>query len=118
MQLMLRELKLLLNAITMDDLKDYYNKYFSPSIAKFLIAGDVDQARVETALQDLTQKWQPKEVIIPEIKVPGLLKNQQYILLMSRVQNNLLLLLEHHRFQEPILIFILLCCQLQTGRFI
>ena len=26
-------------AITIDDLKDYYNKYLSPSIAKFLVVG-------------------------------------------------------------------------------
>jgi zinc protease len=58
-------------AITMDDLKDYYNKYFSPSIAKFLVVGDVDQPRVETALADLNSKWAAKEVAIPEIKVPG-----------------------------------------------
>ena len=58
-------------AITMDDLKDYYNKYFSPSIAKFLVVGDVDQLKVEAALAGLNQKWQAKEVVIPEIKVPG-----------------------------------------------
>lgn len=58
-------------AITMDDLKDYYNKYFSPSIAKFLVVGDVDPLKVEAALAGLNQKWQAKEVVIPEIKVPG-----------------------------------------------
>ena len=58
-------------AITMDDLKDYYNKYFSPSIAKFLVVGDVDQLKVEAALAGLNQKWQAKEVVILEIKVPG-----------------------------------------------
>ncbi|MBA4321520.1 MAG: peptidase M16 [Odoribacter sp.] len=58
-------------AITMDDLKEYYNKYFSPSIAKFLVVGDVDQQRAEAALAGMNQKWQPKEVLIPEIKVPG-----------------------------------------------
>ncbi|MBE3085269.1 MAG: insulinase family protein, partial [Bacteroidetes bacterium] len=58
-------------AITMDDLKDYYNKYFSPSIVKFLVVGDVDQLKVEAALAGLNQKWQAKEVVIPEIKVPG-----------------------------------------------
>jgi zinc protease len=59
------------SAITMDDLKEYYNKYFSPSIAKFLIVGDVDQPRVEKALAELNQQWQAKVVVIPEIKVPG-----------------------------------------------
>lgn len=59
------------SAITMDDLKEYYNKYFSPSIAKFLVVGDVDQIKVEAALAGLNTKWQPREVTIPEIKVPG-----------------------------------------------
>jgi zinc protease len=58
-------------AITIDDLKDYYDKYLSPSIAKFLIVGNVDQARVKAALSDLSNKWKPKDVVIPEIKVPG-----------------------------------------------
>jgi zinc protease len=58
-------------AITIDDLKDYYNKYLSPSISKFLVVGDVDQARVKAALTDLNLKWKPINVAIPEIKVPG-----------------------------------------------
>jgi len=57
-------------AITIDDLKEYYSKYFSPSISKFLVVGDVDQAKVEAALAGLNKKWQAKEVVIPEIKVP------------------------------------------------
>ena len=57
--------------ITIEDLKEYYNKYFSPSISKFLIVGDIDQTKVKAALSDLNLKWKPKEVIIPEIKVPG-----------------------------------------------
>jgi zinc protease len=58
-------------AITIDDLKDYYNKYFSPSISKFLIVGDIEQKRVTTALEGLNKKWAAKNVIIPDIKVPG-----------------------------------------------
>jgi zinc protease len=56
--------------ITIDDLKEFYDKYFSPTVAKFLIVGDVDQPRVEEALSSLDQNWQPKEVVIPEIKIP------------------------------------------------
>lgn len=59
------------SAITIDDLKDYYNKYLSPSISKFLVVGDVDQARVKAALTGLNLKWKPVTVVIPEIKVPG-----------------------------------------------
>ena len=58
-------------AITMDDLKEYYNTYFSPTITRFLIAGDVDQQRVVAALAGLDQKWPAKEVTIPAIKVPA-----------------------------------------------
>ena len=57
--------------ITIDDLKEYYSKNLSPSIARFLVVGDVDVARVKKALTDLNLKWKPKNVGIPEIKVPG-----------------------------------------------
>jgi zinc protease len=57
--------------ITIDDLKEFYGNYFSPSVARFLIVGDVDQPRVEEALGGLAQRWQPKEVLIPEFSIPG-----------------------------------------------
>jgi zinc protease len=59
------------NAITIDDLKEYYAKYFSPSISRFLIVGDIDQIKVKSALADLNKNWKPTEVVIPAIKVPG-----------------------------------------------
>jgi zinc protease len=58
------------NSITTDDLKAFYNKYFSPSIAKLLVVGNVNQQRVESAFAGLSGKWQPKEVTLPEIKAP------------------------------------------------
>jgi zinc protease len=58
-------------AITIDDLKDYYTKYFSPSVSRFLVVGNVDQAKVMAALNDLNQKWKAKDVIIPEISIQG-----------------------------------------------
>ncbi len=57
------------NMISIDDLKEYYAKNFSPSISRFLVVGDIDQKRVEKALQGLGEKWQPKEVSMPEIYV-------------------------------------------------
>ncbi len=57
--------------ITIDDLKEYYKNYFSPSISKFLIVGDIDKSKTEAALAGLNQKWNPKEVVIPKMKVPG-----------------------------------------------
>jgi len=58
------------NSLTIDDLKAFYAKYFSPSDSKLLIAGDVDQSRVDAAFAGLTQKWPAKDVLLPEIKVP------------------------------------------------
>lgn len=58
-------------AITMDDLKEFYSNNFSPSISRFIIVGDVDQARVEKALASLGEKWPAKEVVLPQIQVPA-----------------------------------------------
>ncbi len=58
-------------AITLDDLKEYYSKYISPSISKFLIVGDVEQAKVEKSLSALNSKWAAKTVELPAIKVPA-----------------------------------------------
>ena len=57
-------------AIAMDDLKSFYDKYISPSVANFIIVGDIDQARVEKALAGLSEKWAPKEVVIPALSFP------------------------------------------------
>jgi zinc protease len=58
-------------SITMDDLREYYNNYFTPSTARFLIAGNVDLPVVEAALESLSSKWEPKEVTLPQFTVPG-----------------------------------------------
>ena len=57
-------------AITLNDCKDFYNTNFSPSISRFLIAGDIDKQKVQSVLASLNNKWAAKEVKIPGIKVP------------------------------------------------
>jgi zinc protease len=57
-------------ALTIDDMKGFWDKYFSPSVAQFLLVGDIDQARVEKALADLNEKWKAKEVSLPQFKTP------------------------------------------------
>jgi zinc protease len=47
-------------AMTMDDIKAFYEKNISPSVARFLVVGSVDQARVEKALASLGSKWAAK----------------------------------------------------------
>jgi zinc protease len=57
-------------SITIDDLKAFYEKNFSPNLAQFLIVGDIDKQRVEAALAGLNEKWQPKDVEKPQVTVP------------------------------------------------
>lgn len=58
------------SALTIDDLKSFYDKNFSPSVSKLLIAGDVDQARVEAAFAGLASKWAVKEVTPVAVTAP------------------------------------------------
>ena len=55
------------NSMTMDDLKAFYEKNISPSVATYLVVGSVDQADVEKALAGLGADWSAKEVQMPEI---------------------------------------------------
>jgi len=57
--------------ITIDDLKNFYEKNFSPSLAQFLVVGDIDLKRAEAALAGINTKWKAKEVLIPEVKIPA-----------------------------------------------
>ncbi len=56
-------------ALTIEDLKAYYNKYFSPSVSRFHIVGDVSKEKALAALDGLKTKWEAKEVTIPEFPV-------------------------------------------------
>lgn len=54
-------------AITMDDLKAYYNAYFSPNIVKVHVVGAVSKAEVSNSLAGLNEKWVSKQVMFPEV---------------------------------------------------
>ena len=58
------------NSISLEDLKDYYNSYISPSVAKMHVVGSIDKTAVISSLQDLNSKWAAKEVLIPVIEKP------------------------------------------------
>ena len=61
-------------SITMDDLKAFYEKSFSPSVAKMHIVGKIQKNRVLKGLESLSANWKAFEVEIPEIAVPELPK--------------------------------------------
>jgi zinc protease len=60
-----------LESITMDDLKAFYNSYFSPAIARFHIAGNVAPNRVKKALEQQFADWKYRDVVKPELKTPA-----------------------------------------------
>ncbi len=57
-------------AITIEDLKAYYNSYFSPNLANVHVVGAISKKEVSKSLMTLNDKWQPKEVVFPELANP------------------------------------------------
>lgn len=58
------------NAITLDDLKTFYAKSISPSVARMHVVGALDKAAVVKSLNSLDKDWKAKTVAIPEYKTP------------------------------------------------
>jgi zinc protease len=54
--------------ISLQDLKDYYNQNFSPSIASFHFVGALDKATVTASLSQFAD-WKAKEVDFPEYEI-------------------------------------------------
>jgi zinc protease len=57
--------------ITLDDLKQYYEKHFSPSVASFHIAGDIKRESVFASLKSIEKSWKPVKVSFAEYKLPA-----------------------------------------------
>ena len=53
------------NAITIDDLKDYYRRNLSPSVARMHVVGALPQAAITRSLAKLGRDWQAKPVKLP-----------------------------------------------------
>ncbi|MCZ6522148.1 MAG: pitrilysin family protein [Bacteroidetes bacterium] len=58
-------------SITLDDLKTFYDEFFSPATSRFHIVGNVNQDLVMDALKNLENMWVAKEVEIPEYALPS-----------------------------------------------
>lgn len=61
-------------AINLQDLKDYYNDYLSPHLASFLVVGDIAKEDAVAEVKDLTQNWSVKNVIfedLPKVTPPA-----------------------------------------------
>lgn len=54
--------------LSIDDLKNYYQQYYSPSVASLVIVGDISESQIIPKLSFL-EKWESKPVKLPEISV-------------------------------------------------
>ena len=59
------------DAITIDDLKAYYAKNFSPSITHVAIVGNISKMDAVNTFKALEEKWEAKDVAFPEFEVPS-----------------------------------------------
>jgi zinc protease len=57
-------------SITLDDVKKFYQNYFSPSVTNLVVVGDVDQNQIMPKLAFLN-KWAAKPVTMPADKAPA-----------------------------------------------
>ena len=56
--------------ITIEDVKAFYQKSISPSVAKMLVVGNQKESEVIASLTNLNTRWAAKEVLIPTYKTP------------------------------------------------
>ncbi len=54
-------------AITIEDLKSYYEQNIAPNVTKYHVVGDINKNKVLASISDLNQDWKTKEVKFPDI---------------------------------------------------
>jgi len=64
-------------AVTMDNLKAYYDNYFSPSGSYITIVGDISRDEAVAGFESLAEQWQPTGTKIPEWKMPPVPEHSQ-----------------------------------------
>jgi zinc protease len=57
------------SSISLDDLRKFYARNLSPSVAAFHVAGDIGRDRVLASLSDLETRWEAKQVEFPSYAV-------------------------------------------------
>ena len=58
-----------ITAINIDDLKQYYELNFSPTVANFQIVGAISQQEIKKSLAVINTKWKVKNVLFPEVVI-------------------------------------------------
>jgi len=65
------------NAITIEDLQNYYQHYISPTVTNFHVVGNISQGNVSHSLANLNTNWEGNEVTFPEIATPTALESSK-----------------------------------------
>ena len=60
-----------IEAITLEDLKNYYETNLSPSLASLHVVGAIPAADIKAAFEGINTRWESKEVVLPEFEIPG-----------------------------------------------
>lgn len=58
------------NTITIDDLKAFYEKNLSPSVARMHVVGALNKSVITSSLSKINTKWKAKKVEIPVYQTP------------------------------------------------
>jgi zinc protease len=61
-----------IDKITINDLKNFYDRNFSPSVTKILVAGNISKEQVIAAFKPFEDEWKTKEVVFNKYTVPAL----------------------------------------------
>jgi zinc protease len=59
-----------IGAITLDDLKEYFQSNLTPDLASLHVVGDVSPEAVKAAFEGISSRWESREVVLPEFEIP------------------------------------------------
>ena len=76
------------NSIALDDLKAFYGKNFSPSIARVHVVGALDKDTVTKSLQTLGKYWKAKRSRFQLTKLRNRQQNQRFTSMMFQMPSN------------------------------
>ncbi|MFO7617196.1 MAG: pitrilysin family protein [Bacteroidales bacterium] len=65
--------------ITLQDLKDFYEIHFKPSVAHYHVAGQIKERRAMSSLAKLVDQWPAGEVVFPEYPLPEPLRESRVV---------------------------------------
>lgn len=60
-----------IEAITLEDLKNYYETNLSPSLASLHVVGAIGSSDIKAAFEGINTRWESKDVVLPGFEIPN-----------------------------------------------